>query len=546
MDFINSGYFIEMIKKYFYLILAIILIIGGSLRMVALDKIPAHLGNDEISIAFDSYSVRTIGKDEHGHSWPLSFESHQTYKAPLYAYLNMPINWLFGNNENGIRLLSAIAGMVIIFLVAVIARAWSNESVALMAAIIMAFNPKSIIASRIGYESNVAFMVLTLGIFLMYFYRKTNKKRYALISGLFLGLSIWGYHTEWGLTPMLAVILPWLHRKNFSLKKWWLVWLMLIIVALPIFYNFITVQKKDVNNRANSQFWLTEASLRDYLKDSKDNKIKKMAVVVTAPVSNYLQHFNFDSLFTTGGGDLFNKKSPLESGWFLLATLPLLILGLINIKKVYPKYWDWILGWWLLCPIVPALTHGTVAAVRNLPFLLPTVLIMAAGGEWLIKKSKVWTMVLSGLFFVNFFIFGLAYFIHYPIDSADNFQYGYKQAWEFIKPRVGNYNEVVVEPKFGSYGQYTGVPHLYFGYFQAFTAEEMQQRIDISGTKIGKFYFKEVDWNKEEVEPKTLYVVSVINPKAGAAFDKLNLLGTIEKPNHETQFLIYETKPTSF
>jgi hypothetical protein len=313
--------------------------------------------------------------------------------------------------------------------VAVIAKAWSGERVALVAAIIMALNPKSIFASRIAFESNLAFMVLTLGILLMYFYRKTDKKICALVAGLVLGLSVWGYHTEWGLAPMVAVILPWLHRKKFSLKKWWPMWLTLIIVALPIFYNFVTVQSKDEGNRASSQIWLKEPG----------------ATAIT-PVINYLQHFSLDSLFTSGA-DIFNGESPLESGWFLLTTLPLLILGLINLKVVYKKYWDWILAWWLLCPVVPALTTGGVSSVRNLAFLVPTILIMAAGFEWLIKKSKIWAIILSGLFLINFFIFGLAYFIHFPIDSGDNFQYGYKQAWEFIKPMASNYDQIVVETK---------------------------------------------------------------------------------------------------
>lgn len=529
-----------MIKKYFYVILIVILVIGASLRIINLDKNPPHLGNDEISIAFDSYSVRTTGLDEHGNFWPISFQSHQTFKAPLYAYLNMPINWLLGNSEYGVRLLSAIAGLIGIFLVAMIAKFWSEEVTALAAAVIMAFNPKSIFSSRIAFESNLAFVVLTLGIFLMYFYRKTNKKIYALISGLILGLSIWGYHTEWGLAPMLAMVLPWLHRKSFSFKKWWLMWLALIIVALPVFYNFLTIQKKDENNRANSQIWLTDSNLQNYLKDNDDNVFKKTAVIVTGPIYNYLQHFSLDSLFTSGA-DMFNGESPLESGWFLLATLPLLILGLVKIKKIYGQFWDWLLVWWLLSPVVPALTYGGVASVRNLAFLVPTILIMAGGFKVLLEKSKIGTLIISGLFLANFFIFGLAYFIHFPIDTGDGFQYGYKQAWEFIRPIINNYEEVVVEPKFGIYGQYIGVPHLYFGYFGAFKAEEMQTRIDYKGTKIKKFYFKEVDWNDEELKPKTLYIVSVINPMAGKAGGKLNLLGKIDKPNHEVQFLIYET-----
>lgn len=539
MVIVPDRFFIKMIKKYFYLILIVILIIGTIFRTVNLDKNPPHLGNDEISIAFDSYSIRTIGKDEHGNSWPLSFQSHNDYKSPLYAYLNIPINWLLGNNEYGIRLLSVIAGVVIIFLVAVIAKNWSNENVALVASIIMAFNPKGIFTSRIAYESNLAVMFVTLGILVMFYFRKNKKILIGAMSGVLLGLSIWAYHTEKGLVPLLVLFLPLLSRKEMKIKKWLIVYIFLIITALPVFVDFVHGFMAG-NSRANSQIWLTDPNLQNYLKDSKNNNIKKALTVIIIPINNYLQHFSLDSLFTSGA-DIFNGESPLESGWFLLVTLPLLILGLINLKVIYKQYWDWILVWWLLCPIVPALTAGGVTSVRNLAFIVPTVLIMAAGFEWIIKRSKNWAMVFSGLFVINFFIFGVAYFIHFPIDSVDNFQYGYKQAWEYIKPMVNDYNGIVVQNKFGSYGQYFGVPHLYFGYFGAFRVEEMQHRIPDNGIRIGKFYFTGVDWNKTELKPKTLYIVSVSNPKVGERYDKLNLLGTIEKPNHETQFLIYET-----
>ena len=43
-----------MIKKYFWVWLGVIVLVGGLLRMIGLDKNPPHIGNDEISIAFDS------------------------------------------------------------------------------------------------------------------------------------------------------------------------------------------------------------------------------------------------------------------------------------------------------------------------------------------------------------------------------------------------------------------------------------------------------------------------------------------------------------
>lgn len=529
-----------MKTKIFYFILILVVIIGSYLRIVDLDKIPPHLGNDEISIAFDSYSVRILGKDEHGHSWPLSFESHRSYKAPLYAYLNMPLNWLIGNNEYGIRLLSAIFGTIIIILVAYFGLFFDNEKLGLAAAFLFAFNPKAIFASRIGYESNVAFVIMTLGVLFMFCFRKLHKRKFLVLAGIFLGISIWGYHTQWGLVPLLVCVLPFLSKNEINLQKWIPMWLIIIFIATPIFYNFLTVQTKDINNRANSQLWFSASKTKDYIELTKDSKIKKITTLITIPFYNYLQHFDFDTMFTSGA-DMLNGESPMEQGWFLFICLPLLIYGLINIKKVFGKYWSWLLLWWLLCPIVPALTEGGVASVRNLSFLVPSILIMSGGFYYLILYRKLFAKIIFILLIINIFIFLMTYFIHFKFDSSDNFQYGYKQAWEYIKPIVNNYDEIIVEPKFGLVGQHVGVPHLYFGYFKAFTPDQMQNRLDSNGTKIGKFYFKNFDWNKEQYKPKSLFVVSVINPKVGNFYNKLNLLKVIEKLNHEPQFLIYET-----
>lgn len=533
-------YIIKMSKKVFYFVLSLITLVGGYLRMVRLESVPPHLGNDEISIAYDSYSVRVIGKDEHGHTWPISFESHQTYKAPLYAYLNMPINWLLGNNEYGVRWLSALAGSGLIVLAAVAGNQWGGPILALVAAALMALNPKSIFVSRIAFESNLAALMLSLGVLFMFYFWKKQKTIFTIVSGLFLGLSIWGYHTEWGLAPMLAIVLPFLSRREIAFKKWWPMWLVMILMAMPIFYDFAVVQRKDVNNRASSQLWFSAGQMQDYIKGSEDKPIKKLMVVTLTPVNNYLSHFSFDSMFGSGA-DMFNGESPLESGWFLLGCLPLLIIGLVKINKVFGKYGDWVLAWWLLCPIIPALTYGGVASVRNLAFILPTILIMAGGAVVLWRQSKKWSMILGFVLVVNFFVFALSYYVHFPVDSGNNFQYGYKEAWEFIKPNIDKYDRVVVENRFGEFGQFTGVPHLYFGYFQAFKASEMQKRIDKNGTKIGKFEFKYVDWNQEVYSPRTVYIVSAINPRAGKIYEKLREVTLIRNTDFTAQFLIYES-----
>ena len=526
-------------KKYFWPIILFIVIFAGYLRLINLDTVPPHLGNDEISIAYDSYSVRLIGKDEHGYSWPLSFKSHRSYKAPLYAYLNIPFNYVLGNTEYGIRTLSAIAGSVSVVLTGVIGNIIAGPVVGLIAALLMAIDPKNIFASRIGYEANLATAVLLVGVWGLLNFVRLKKNGWLILGSFFMGLSIWSYHTQWGLVPMLMVAMPLLFRKEINIKRWWLGWLIVVMVAAPILYNFVTVQRADANNRASSQIWLGDGQFKDYLAKSSDSQLKKWAKTLVIPNYYYAEHFDLAVNFSSGS-DFFNGRSPINNGWFLLAGLPLIIIGLTKGEELLGKWWTFVLVWWLLCPIIPA-TTGTVSAVRNLVFIVPTSLLTAAGTAYLIKTKSKWLWLIVALMIFNFAVFSRTYYIHFPKDSGNNFQYGYKQAWEFIKPNIAKYDKVVVEDRFGLTGQFTGVPHLYFGYFGAFTVNEMQKRYNTDGLNIGKYIFKYVDWNKENYQPKTIYIVSAINPKAGAIADKLKQLEIIKNTDNENQFIIYET-----
>ncbi|MDO8609575.1 MAG: hypothetical protein Q7R95_03425, partial [bacterium] len=338
---------------------------------------------------------------------------------------------------------------------------------------------------------------------------------------------------------MILFILPFVFNKSITIKNWMIAGLIAFMVSFPVYFNFITVQQLDPNNRASSQLWFSTGQFLEYLENKNDSALKKYVKVFTTPVYSYLDHFGFDVNFTTGA-DLFNKNSPLDAGWFLLSTMPLIFFGIKFGYIVFGKWWKFLLVWWLLCPIIPA-TTGSISLVRNLPFIVPSTLIMAGGFIEIWRRFVKWRYVLVILFLFNFWMFYMAYFIHYPVDSGNNFQYGYKQAWEFIKPNIDKYNKVVVEDRFGEVGQYIGVPHLYFGYFGAFSVDDMQNRYSDNGLAIGKFRFKYVDWNQETYMPKTVYIVSAINPIVGSFRDKFVKIGVIKNLDYKDQFLIYES-----
>src|SRR3989338_8871915 len=98
-------------------LIVIIAVITIFTRFYGLESVPSHLGNDEISIAYDAYSVARTFRDEHNNYLSLSFQSHNTYKAPLYGYLTAPLTLILPNNATTVRLPSALAGsLTVLFL----------------------------------------------------------------------------------------------------------------------------------------------------------------------------------------------------------------------------------------------------------------------------------------------------------------------------------------------------------------------------------------------------------------------------------------------
>lgn len=529
-----------MVKKFYWLIFILIGLFAVVLRVYRLDLAPSHLSNDEISIAFDSYSVGEIGKDEHGNSWPLAFESHATYKAPLYAYLSVPFIKVLGRTETGVRLLSSLMGVVLVLVGMELLRLFKNERTAIFVGLLLATNPWNVYSSRMAYEANLGLGMFGLGLLGLFYYIKKKKCWGLVLSSLAMGLSVWAYHTFWVLTPMVMLGTIYIYRERFSWRRVFIYLVMSFLVVLPILLNFVGSLGK--TTRAGTEMWWQDNQLSTYMADSSDWWLKKDLVLATTPLLNYLQYVGFDYSFSKGL-DLFESREVLDFGWFLPVTIVLFALGLFKLNSLV-KGKDRSFLWFLLLvtPIVPALTKGEVALIRNISYTLPVLMFSGLGMEYLWRKKRSLFRVLSVLMVLSFGLFCLAYYVHFPISSGDRFQYGYKQAYEYLKENeLDSYDWVVVEDRFGPYAQFIGVPHLYFGYFGAFDAREMQTRKSDKdkGLMIGKYRFTEIRWNSEEIKKNSIYVASQYNLPTEKVSGKLREIGVVRLPDFKEQFVIY-------
>lgn len=527
-----------MKKLLFIILVGIFSVFVFLVRFSRLAGVPIHLGNDEISNAYDAYSIGLTLRDHHNHFLPISFQSHGDYKAPLYVYLSvMPVK-IFGNTEFAARFICAIAGLLTILILGfLVYKISGNKAISFVSAAILAFSPWHIYMSRMALEMNLAFLLLVLGIYLyLLFYQDQTKLFFLICSSLAFSLSAYSYHTQKMLSPLLIITLPFFCKLK-SLKTKFFFWFLSFVLFLPIFIGFS--QQVGTNSRANTEMVWNNPAVYDYLFQSNNAIILKFSVLFSAIISNCSAYINFGYLFFNGLA-LFPQKTPYGIGLLLPVSLPFLIIGLISTKKYFGKYNRFILFLTIICFLVPAFTRGDANSRRSLQAVAPLSILIATGLVVVWEKAKFLlklTIVLSHFLFIAYFL--VFYFVHFPVYSGENWQYGYKQIALVVGPLYEKYENIIIDSRFGPYNQYVGVPHLYIPYFTNLDPQLLLQSAQNNGG-IGKYQMREIDWNKENLKPKTLYAVPEANlpPPALTSF---RLLKMIELPNGKPAFRIFET-----
>src|SRR3989344_2042807 len=102
--------------KFQILLFTGIVLLAAILRLYRLDSFPA-LNADEAAIGYNAYSLLETGKDEHGDSWPIHFQSFNDYKPGLYFYIVLPFVKILGLSEWAVRLPGALLGVATVWLV---------------------------------------------------------------------------------------------------------------------------------------------------------------------------------------------------------------------------------------------------------------------------------------------------------------------------------------------------------------------------------------------------------------------------------------------
>lgn len=437
-------------NKLFFII---IFVVAAFFRFYQLADLPSSLNWDEISHGYNAYSVLKTGKDQWGQSWPIfNFRAYGDYPTTLNLYLTIPFVYFLGINALSIRLPAALLSLAFALLIYFFARLLlNNRKLSLIAFIIASFSPWTFFPGRGVFQSNLAQLLLLLGIYC--FLVKSNKKIVWIISALSLGLSMYSYHNTRLVAPLIFALLLVIYRP--IKVKTVIISCIFLVLSIPNLLNLLSPESVARNrwvgiinpnsiNLINEKRRLFEGP--QFLNIALNNKVVYFTQEV---VSNYFLFLSPIPIFFNGSQNYqFNLPN---SALIFIVFLPFFYIGLFYCVKniLTEKHLLFVSLSFLICLLPAALTVGDYPSIR-LTIATPFIYLFIVYGLKTICH-KTWGLLLPSVFVITMAFF-LNYWLRYQqynIDFAPSWQYGYEQMVVSVKEMYPNYQHIFITKKYG-------------------------------------------------------------------------------------------------
>lgn len=497
-------------------ILILITLIGAILRFYRLSSLPPSLNWDEVSHAYNAYSLYRTGKDQWGQILPIiNFRAYGDYPTPLNLYFTIPSIAIFKTTNLAARFPHALIGTLLIPTVFIAAYRWrKNYLLAVLASIFTCLDPWILFTSRTVLQSNWAVFLLALAL-CFYF---AQKFRPAI---LIWGLSLFAYHNTRIFVPMLLLALAVFSRKHLVLISTVILLAVFILFSPASRVRGLWVGLINPGTVATIEYQRNHTSLPSFLARLVYNR---PVFLFTHLNSNYLGYFS-PQFLAISGGTQYQYSLP-KTGLTSLASLPFFYLGLILLIPLSPLLLIWI----LLAPLPAAITQDQFAVVRATTMLPLVQMISAFGVTWFFSRIPThFHSIILRLFLllivINSGLYLYKYSTIYSQQYSSSWQYGYQQVVEYIKQNYDSYDQIIFTKKYGE-------PHEFLAYYWPWNSASFQNNKDwdyhanwywVNG--LDKIKFVD-DWEMKSVvlKSKTLTISSPENDTSGREVERINFL----------------------
>ncbi len=519
------------------ILLGLIVFFAFVLRFYQLGNNPPSLYWDEASLGYNAFTISQTLHDEHGEFLPLTrFIAFGDYKAPGYIYAAAVAIKLFGLSEMTTRLPSALAGTLLVLMTYFLSKELlGSKRVSLLASLFVAISPWGLQMSRGAFEANLATFFSVTGVY--FFLRAIHLKKSFLyfLSSIFLVLSMYTFNTHRIFVPLFILVLVFIFFKTIlsDWKRFMAFGFCCVLLSLPL---VLYMRTREAQLRFTEVSWINdvapiELSNQRITLDGNgwmSKLVHNRRIVYSLEfLKHYADEFNPDFLFFTGDHNF--RLSIQTVGELYLLDLPFLLAGIFFLIKYKNRASLVLFSWALLAPVPAAFARETPHALRTLN-MLPVPQILVAIGLTKLLKFR-WVPVIA--YFLFFILYLQNYYFTYPKKYDLSWQYGYKQAVEYVNTNKDNYDQIRVT---GFYGR----PYIYFLFYEKYPVQDYLKNRQVDRDwygfwyvhRIGKLVFDE----NISTTGKTLFVREPARPPNNA-----KLINTIMDLDSKPVFEIWES-----
>src|SRR4030042_5448280 len=497
-----------MKRKVELFLLFCVIIAAFFLRFYKDTQIPPSLNWDEVSIGYNAYSILKTGRDEWGKFLPLHFKSYGEYKLPAQIYASIPAIAIFGLNDFGVRITPVIYGtLTVMFLYFLAKKLFKNRWIGLISAFLLAISPWHIQLTRASFESSFSVFWIVLGLWL--FIKGFEKSKWWVISMIPFTISIYTYNSARVFTPLLILTLFLVFKKEIlkHSKETILCFLIFVVLLLPLVpfvlsgeatarYKLVSITNDPgLIPRINERRGMSK--LPAPLPRLIHNRVTYVSYYFA---KNYLAHFTPAFLFITGAGHRQHHVQGMGELYYFQA--PFLLLGLYLIFRKKEKF-KWLLISWLLIAFIPvSATNDSIPNALRTLIAAPVYQIFTAYGIYYafsyLRRRNVLAVGLGIALIIlaldQFYFYLKNYYLVYPILYSRDWQYGNKQAVQYIKENYDKYDLIVYTREYGE-------PHMFTLFYLNYPPAKFQNNPNlvryethdwVRVERFDKFYFPDL------------------------------------------------------